>query len=73
VSNLKPGYLLKITTWENDGDNYNTKELHGLSEMETNFVIDVCELFYSCNGWGAEDVFGNADAGGDTYEICYST
>lgn len=56
---IKPGYLLKITTWENDADNYNTKEIAGLKKSEAVFLIKVCELFKSCNS--KDKGYGNAD------------
>lgn len=54
---IMPGYLLKITTWENDADNYNTKEIAGLSRSEAIFLIKVCQLFKSCNQGGKYDIW----------------
>ena len=42
---VKSGYLLQVTTWENDGDFYNMKQFCGLSQDEASFLIDVCSLF----------------------------
>ena len=57
---MKPGYLLKITTWENDADNYNTVEYSGLTVDQVSFYIEIVNLFTSCNsndrGFGNEYV-----------------
>ena len=63
---MKPGYLLKITTLENDADNYNTKEVAGLEKTEAIFLIKVCELFKSCNRDGK---YGNADVHSSYREV----
>jgi hypothetical protein len=60
--NVKSGYLLKIITWENDADNYNTKEIEGLSEHEVRFYTKIAQLFNSCHDTADSDTrFGNAD------------
>lgn len=61
---LPPGYLLKITTSENDADNYNTEEIRGIQTTdEVNFYIAVCELFFSENDNSRDHKrFGNSDA-----------
>ena len=38
------GYLIRITSWENDGDNYNTKELQVDTEQEARTVSALCDL-----------------------------
>jgi len=43
----KKGYLLKVTTWENDGDDYKTQEIDGLDENELKFYIELAERFKS--------------------------
>jgi len=45
--NIKPGIMLSITSWENDGDNYNTKTLYGLCEDEAKFWLGLAKL---CGG-----------------------
>jgi len=44
---IKAGYLLKLTTWENDADNYNTTELDGLTNEEVQFYIMIAKCFES--------------------------
>ena len=40
---IPPGYQLHTTTWENDGDNYQTKILSGLSKEDVEFYISILE------------------------------
>jgi hypothetical protein len=61
---IKPGFLLKITTWENDGDNYNTLDLAGLSEDHVSFFLRVANLFQSYNRHG-DGKFGNNEVNDD--------
>jgi len=70
---LSPGYLLKITTWENDADNYNTVETAGIQTTdEINFYIAIATLFESCHGThrgsAEERRYGNSECGGETYD-----
>jgi hypothetical protein len=57
---IKPGYLLKIKTYENDADSPRTTEHSGLSESDCRFMIKVAQLFKSKNrdeaGYGNSDV-----------------
>lgn len=64
-TNIKPGFLLKVTTWENDGDNYNTVDLDGLTETEVRFYLHLCKKFDSY----AVDTFGNEDIHGEQFYI----
>lgn len=41
------GYLIRIISWENDGDNYNTKELLLDTEQEARTVSALCNLLRS--------------------------
>ncbi len=41
------GYLIRVTSWENDGDNYNTKEIQVDTEQEARDVVAFCEMFGS--------------------------
>lgn len=61
---LKPkypnGYLLKFTTWENDGDDYKTQEMSGVeSAQDMAFLVNLAEMFTSRNakksGMGNDD------------------
>lgn len=45
MSNIPAGYQIQVTSWENDGDNYNTKILSGLSKELAKFYSDFCKLF----------------------------
>jgi len=53
---LKKGYWAKVTTWENDADNYQTNELIGLSEESVKFLMKLCErhrsTHYNEGGFG---------------------
>ena len=54
---VKQGYLLKITTWENDADNYNSATLDGLTEKQVEFYVAVAKMHYSINRH--QGCFGN--------------
>jgi hypothetical protein len=56
---IPAGYRVTVTTWENDGDNYNTKTVEGLTESETEFVVKLCKLHYSKNAYKTAKGFGN--------------
>jgi hypothetical protein len=49
MSDIAPGLLLGITTWENDGDNYKTEQLPGLNADEVRFYLMIANLFRSGN------------------------
>lgn len=55
---IKAGYRLTITTWENDGDNYNTKVLEGLDKADVQFHVDILKLF-DRSSWNGPNDFGN--------------
>lgn len=46
---IKPGYQLHIITWENDGDNYKTEILNGLTEADVRFYVHIVKRFNSRN------------------------
>ena len=53
---IKAGYRLTITTWENDGDNYQTKIQDGILDINLiKFYCELCQLHNSRDGSG----FGN--------------
>lgn len=56
----KKGILLKITTWENDGDHYQTQEHQGLTNDQAAFMIKIANLFTSANNPHSPG-FGNCD------------
>lgn len=41
------GYLIRVTSWENDADNYNTKEIQVETEQEARTVLALCNLLRS--------------------------
>ncbi len=45
----KAGYLIKVTSWENDADNYNTKEMQVETEDDAKALVKFCWLFTSKN------------------------
>lgn len=47
MENVKPGYQLHITSWENDADNYRTVILSALTYEDVKFIIRVVEHFHS--------------------------
>lgn len=54
-----PLYQVDFTTWENDGDNYNTLSIYLAKQEDVNFYKDLANLFQSVNknyhGMGNED------------------
>ena len=56
-SDIPAGYQLNILSWENDGDNYNTETLNGLSEEDVKFYMELLPLFHSGSNYG--ESFGN--------------
>lgn len=63
MRDIRPGYLLKINTWENDWDNHNSVDIDGLSENDVRFFIHVAKAFES----HAVDSLGNEDLHGDEF------
>ena len=45
MNTIKPGYMLQITSWENDADAYRTITKYGLSVTVAKFFIEFAELF----------------------------
>lgn len=43
----KKGYLIRITSWENDGDAYRTEEVNVDSEAEAKQIVEFARLFES--------------------------
>jgi hypothetical protein len=50
---IKAGIMLEVTSWENDGDFYQTKQLSGLTDSEAIMLIEFLNLF------SREGKFGN--------------
>lgn len=40
------GYRLTVVSWENDGDNYNTKVVEGISRERCQYLVDLCKLLH---------------------------
>jgi len=49
--NIPAGYRITVTSWENDGDHYNTVSLDGLSLDKVGFYADLCKAFRSRNSY----------------------
>lgn len=52
---IKSGYMVRITSWENDGDHYNTKTFDGLDTIQTRNLIAFCKFlqkvdYHKCYG-----------------------
>jgi hypothetical protein len=59
---IPAGYQLLITSWENDGDNYNTKIVSGLTEEDVACYLEILNLFKSCSRGGfANEVDDNGE------------
>lgn len=43
---IKAGYAIEITSWENDGDCYNTKRFDGLSLEDCRWRVAVCDYLH---------------------------
>lgn len=59
MSDIKAGYALEVTTWENDGDCYNTVRFDGLVKDEAEFFLRVARLFTSDGSGRAKPGYGN--------------
>lgn len=44
---IKLGWMLQVTSWENNGDFYNTKTLDGLTEDEVRAKVALCKVLHS--------------------------
>lgn len=59
VTTIPAGYRVSVTSWENDGDNYNTEILEGLSKEAVMFIVAFCHKFWSQNDHTHPGCFGN--------------
>ena len=59
------GYLIRVTSWENDGDNYNTREIQVTTEQEARDIVDFCNMFGSSSN-NKYDIGNLCDGEGDT-------
>ena len=56
---IPPGYMLTVTTWENDADNYKSITLYGLKKGDVKFYLSFLEAFRSM---GNEDISREAES-----------
>jgi len=59
------GYLIRVTSWENDGDNYNTKEIQVDTEQEARDIVTFCDMFGSSSS-NEHDIGNLCDGDGNT-------
>lgn len=58
---IPAGYIMTYRTWENDGDNYKSHRLEGLTEQTVKDIKEFLELFHSENyPKNGKRSFGNA-------------
>ena len=57
--NRPAGYILEVTTWENDADNYKTVPIYGLELNDVKFLIKFFSHFKSSSRNSVN--FGNSD------------
>ena len=57
MASIPAGYQLHITSWENDGDNYNTILVNGLTKEDVACYLEILSLFKSKSQGG----FANTD------------
>jgi len=62
--NRPAGYMLEITSWENDADNYKTVPIYGLELDDVKFLVKFFSHFKSCSR--NPDNFGNSDVNEET-------
>lgn len=59
---VKKGYTISVTSWENDGDNYNTKTMTVDDKEYALAILQMCkDIFVSCNN--GDGGIGNANGG----------
>lgn len=64
LEKVKPGFAMGVTTWENDGDNYKTEYIYGLTEQQMVALLCVFEMFGSKNNHQGPG-FGNISSDDD--------
>lgn len=59
---VSKGYTVTCKSWENDGDNYNTKSILVQSEKKAEALYQMCKvLFQSENGRGSKGIGNSCD------------
>lgn len=56
---IPAGYTVQVTSWENDGDDYKYRTIHGLTKAEVQQFLNIAPYFYS--GCNDKQNFGNDD------------
>lgn len=70
---INKGYTLEVVSWENDGDNYNTKKVTVKTKDEAEKLYRICtELFGSKNSRGIRGVGNSMDGEGTRSLIRYT-
>lgn len=60
-----PGYVIKFTAWENDGDDYSTQQIAEIqTKQDVDFYIALAEVFTSRNN-RSDPGMGNEEPGFD--------
>ena len=52
MNDIPVGYQLHVTSWENDGDNFDTKILSGLTAEDVAVYVDLLSLLVSASAGG---------------------
>jgi hypothetical protein len=63
---ISAGYQIQATSWENDGDNYKTQVISGISSPDVQFYVDLANTFNRSqsvkglgNSWLSEERFSS--------------
>lgn len=59
MNNIKAGYQVVFTTWENDADHFKHNSIDGLSAATVRFYLELANLFRSTNNTQCKG-FGNS-------------
>jgi hypothetical protein len=63
------GYQIRVTTWENDGDDYETNIISGLTYEDAKFYQELSNLFTSRNNPKLGGGMGNEDQDAEGLKI----
>lgn len=83
MTTIPKGYQIHVTTWENDGDNYKTKIISGLTGAKVKMLYQLAKFFESgtnnnATGPDGRGNYGNADNsydshGGGSYHVHFNS
>lgn len=65
---LKKGYYIEVTSWENDGDDYETLKKYCATEEIAQFLLALAEKHTSTNDRGLRAGIGNIQGFGEAKE-----